>query len=528
MSSSNNFVMNDFVIENNVLTHYIGEGGDVVVPEGVTGIAGNAFNRTAPGNNFNAVLRTIQLPSSLKTIGPNALCWCNIKIIDIPEGVVSIGHKAFNKCSLSEIRIPDSVYDIGSEAFKDTPWLRAREKEKNVFAGKVLLYCRGSESEVVIETGTVGVAGEAFAECPELKKVLIPQTVKYIGNRAFADCGKLEQAVVLGDTVIGKDCFPENAAVVASKLLVDKAKGAVLKKQLFLGSVLNRENHSPDPGIQKYLKKNFPDLLEEFRNRPELLECAVEKGLLSAEQVAVLLERFSGDASKCAVLLSTRQKDGGSSPAQVNTDPFREPSVAELKAIWKTANLPDSTIELSVYKGTEIEIRVPQKIGKKQVSKIGSKCFAVSGQYGNNHLLITSVVIPEGIIKIGGMAFQGCVNLKEITLPSGLTAIEGNAFYDCAELYSLTLPDSVKSIGYAAFYNCKKLSEIKLPNGIEAIDDYAFWGCDNLQRIHMHVSLKTIGADVFHGCKNLTIYGSSGSIAEQYAKEHNIPFVGEE
>ena len=519
---------NDFVIENNVLTHYIGEGGDVVVPEGVTEIAGNAFNRSAPDNNFNAILRTIQLPSTLEVIGSNAFCWCNFKSIDIPDGVIKIGHKAFNKCSIAEIRIPDSVCDIGSEAFKDTPWLRAREKDKTVYAGKVLLYCRGSELEVEIEMGTVGVAGEAFAKCPELKKVLIPQTVKIIGNRAFAECRKLEQAIVLGNTILGKDCFPENAAVVAPEMLVDKAKGIVLKKQLFLGSVLNRDNDSPDPGIQKYLKKNFPDLIEEFRNRPGLLECAVEKGFLSAEQVSVLLERFSGDASKCAVLLSTHQKNDGSSLTQVKTDPFREPSAAELKAIWKTANLPDNTIELSVYKGTETVIRVPQKVGKKQVSKIGSKCFAVSGQYGNTHLPITSVMIPEGTVIIGSMAFQGCINLKEILLPFGLTSIEGSAFYDCAGLYGLTLPESVKSIGYATFYNCKKLSEIELPNGIETIDDYAFWGCDNLQRIRVPASLKSIGTDIFHGCTNLSIYGSSGSIVEQYAKEHSIPFVTEE
>ena len=36
---------NDFIIENNVLVEYIGPGGDVVIPEGVTEIHPSAFHR---------------------------------------------------------------------------------------------------------------------------------------------------------------------------------------------------------------------------------------------------------------------------------------------------------------------------------------------------------------------------------------------------------------------------------------------------------------------------------------------------
>ena len=33
----------DFIIENGVLTKYVGPGGDVTIPEGVTSIGDNAF-----------------------------------------------------------------------------------------------------------------------------------------------------------------------------------------------------------------------------------------------------------------------------------------------------------------------------------------------------------------------------------------------------------------------------------------------------------------------------------------------------
>ena len=79
----------DFVIENGVLTEYVGPGGDVVIPEGVTSIGGGAF-------------------------------WCcsSLTGVTIPEGVTSIGNLACFGCSsLTSVTIPDSVTSIGKDAF---------------------------------------------------------------------------------------------------------------------------------------------------------------------------------------------------------------------------------------------------------------------------------------------------------------------------------------------------------------------------------------------------------------------------
>ncbi len=83
-----------------------------------------------------------------------------------------------------------------------------------------------------------------------------------------------------------------------------------------------------------------------------------------------------------------------------------------------------------------------------------------------------------------------------------MTSIGDSAFYCCDSLTSITIPDSVTSIGDNAFCCCDSLTNITIPDSVTSIGDYAFYDCTNL-----------------------TIYGYTGSYAETYAKENDIPFV---
>ncbi len=85
----------------------------VKINEGVTGIGKNAFSY--------ANYKSVTIPSSVKSIGDNAFCFC-IKLtnIVIPNGVTSISSAAFDFCGgLLSVTIPDSVTSIGSKAFRD-------------------------------------------------------------------------------------------------------------------------------------------------------------------------------------------------------------------------------------------------------------------------------------------------------------------------------------------------------------------------------------------------------------------------
>ena len=68
------------------------------------------------------------------------------------------------------------------------------------------------------------------------------------------------------------------------------------------------------------------------------------------------------------------------------------------------------------------------------------------------------------------------------------------------------------------------LTNITIPDKVTSIGSYAFQACSNLTSITIPDSVTSIGKDAFRGCTNLVIYGYSGSKAQEYAEENNIPF----
>ena len=121
-----------------------------------------------------------------------------------------------------------------------------------------------------------------------------------------------------------------------------------------------------------------------------------------------------------------------------------------------------------------------------------------------NDVLVTDLVIPQGVIGVGDYAFIGCSSLTSITLPNSVTSIGGAAFAYCSSLTSITLPTSVTSIGFGAFEGCSSLTSITLPNSVTSIGDGAFYGCSSFTSITLPNSVTSIGGSAFAYCSSLT------------------------
>lgn len=74
--------------------------------------------------------------------------------------------------------------------------------------------------------------------------------------------------------------------------------------------------------------------------------------------------------------------------------------------------------------------------------------------------LVTNLIIPNSVSRIGGNAFWGCTSLTSVTIGDNVTNIGDGAFSACSNLTSIEIPNSVTSIGYSAFGWCTGLTSV--------------------------------------------------------------------
>lgn len=96
-------------------------------------------------------------------------------------------------------------------------------------------------------------------------------------------------------------------------------------------------------------------------------------------------------------------------------------------------------------------------------------------------------------------------------------------------LTSVRIPEQIEGkpitqIGKSAFADTE-IKSISLPSCLEYIDWFAFYDCYLLETVYIPEKVSEIGYAAFDGCsKRLTIYSSSGSYAERFAKSFGITF----
>jgi len=187
------------------------------------------------------------------------------------------------------------------------------------------------------------------------------------------------------------------------------------------------------------------------------------------------------------------------------------------------------------YTGSNEHVIIPDG-----VTYIGQSAF-IGNQY------VRTVYIPQGVSTIGRFAFAHASFLEAINIPDSVTYIGESAFDWCESLETIYIPDSVVTIGESAFFSCESLTSIrlsesltsiapgvfvgtalehiKIPEGVTEIQLDAFARIDSFISIQIPESVVYIHENAFLHTNNVTIYGKSGSYAEEFANLMNIPFV---
>ena len=236
--------LSDFVINGTKLEKYVGEGGEVFIPDFVTEIAREAFLkcdrvtgvvvpasvRVIEDSAFSACssLKYCQLPDSVEHLGGGAFWACtSLERIRIPRKIRKIYGYTFTSCwSLCEVDMPEVDELIGENAFYCCSALKEirtyrplREVAPNAFdqsahiildfggvripageyfdyqlEGKRLVKYLGRGESVHIPEGIAEIGREAFLSSETLTEVWVPNSVTRVEDSAFSNCVKLERA----------------------------------------------------------------------------------------------------------------------------------------------------------------------------------------------------------------------------------------------------------------------------------------------------------------------------------------------
>lgn len=140
----------DYIINGNKITSYIGNGGDIIIPDGITELDEYCFTKFVHKQEYdNGTLK--------EYVAVNFDTKKNIKSIFIPNSVNKLDESTFSEL----VNLEKVTFQSGSQ-LKEIP-------------------------------------GLAFTGCKSLKSIVLPDSVTYIDSYAFSDCGEIVVHV-------GKDC----------------------------------------------------------------------------------------------------------------------------------------------------------------------------------------------------------------------------------------------------------------------------------------------------------------------------------
>mgnify|MGYP001297216576 CR=1 FL=1 len=453
--------INDFVIENGVLKKYQGQGGDVVIPEGVTSIGDSAFTGCSS-------LTSVVIPEGVTSIGDCAFWGCrSLTSVVIPEGVTSIGDWAFKYCSsLASVVIPEGVTSIGKDAFSDCSSLTSIVIPEGVTSiGNWAFNGCSSLTSVVIPEGVTSIGDSAFRGCSSLTSVVIPKGVTGIGDSAFFNCSSLASVVIPeGVTYIGREAF-RGCSSLASVVIPEGVTS--------IGA-------SAFSGCSSLTSVVIPDGVTSigdwaFNGCSSLTSVVIPEGVTSINDGA-----FYDCASLTSVVIPDSVRSIGDS------------AFSGCKGLADANGFVIVQNALHGYYGKGGDVVIPES-----VTSIGDSAFF-------NCSSLASVVIPEGVTYIGREAFRGCSSLASIVIPESVKSIGDLAFWGCRSLTSVVIPEGVTSIGDSAFNACSSLTSVVIPEGVTSIGDSAFAGCSSLTSVVIPEGVTSIGIWAFQDCSSLT------------------------
>ena len=105
---------------------------------------------------------------------------------------------------------------------------------------------------------------------------------------------------------------------------------------------------------------------------------------------------------------------------------------------------------------------------------------SISEEVFRNCYRLTSITIPDSVTSIENFAFQNCSDLPSITIPDSVTSIGSSAFHGCTGLSTITIPERVAFIYSLAFESCYSLGNVTVESDDIYLDLTSQSACEDL------------------------------------------------
>lgn len=358
----------------------------------------------------------------------------------------------------------------------------------------------------------VAIADNAFEGQTEMCSVVIPDTVKTIGLRAFRNCENLE-------TILGADNVEEirGAALSGTKYRDNLPSGvAYLGKCLYAyaGEMRANTEITVEAGTLGIAACAFQDMTNltaitlpaGLKRIGNYAFGGTEAGagiteLVIPDSVVAIGDNAFRNAALTAVTI-------GSGVQSIGANAFAGTAIASLKynanATVRNNSFAGITAAATIEFGddvAEIPVDVVKGFDGLTAVIIGSGISVIPDNAFDGLTDFAGITVKGTLTEIGNYAFRG-TGITEFTIGGQVTKIGASAFADCKALVKVVY-NAVNATGTTElgmpFAGCTALKTVEIGENVTAIPAFLFENCAALDTLKLGANITSIGEKAFYG-----------------------------